>query len=527
MTSVSAPLVSARCRLALLGAPLWLAACANGPGVGSAPSPASLPTDWRWLGRVGYLGDAADLAELRRQGRAQYLDRQLAAPAADAPALAAQIAALPLVSGDEAFRAVREENRRINQLADADEKQKARTELYRAGSVASTAAQRRHLLRALYSPTQLREQMTWFWMNHFNVHVPKGQIRWAVADYEDRVVRPRVFGRFEDLVMATLTSPAMQEYLDNAQSAAGKVNENYARELMELHTLGVSGGPSGSKYTQQDVQELARVLTGVGIEAPNGPPRLNPQRQAQYVHEGLFEFNPNRHDFGPKTFLGQRIEGSGFGETRQAISLLVRQRACAVFVSQKLAVYFVSDRPPQALVERMADRFQQSGGDIAAVLRVLFLSPELEAAMVAPERKFKDPLQFVVSSMRLAYVDRQPTNMTPLINWLQQLGEPLYGRQTPDGYPLTESSWASSGQLVRRLEIARIIGSGPGVLFAEPDAPAGSRPPSAGFPLLTNRLYYDQIEPQLGPATRQALLQTTSQGEWNAVLLSSPEWMQR
>jgi len=527
MTSGSPLPVSPRCRLALLGAPIWLAACANSLGAGSAPSPASLATDWRWLGRVGFWGDATELAELRRRGRAQYLDRQLAPSMADEPALAARIAPLPLISGDEAIRAARAENRRISSLPDSDEKQKARMELNRGGVASVAAAQRRHLLRALYSPTQLREQMTWFWMNHFNVYSPKAQIRWLLADYEESVVRPRVFGRFEDLVMATVTSAAMQEYLDNAQSSVGKVNENYARELMELHTLGVSGGPSGSTYTQQDVQELARVLTGMGVEQPTGPPRMNAQRETQYLHEGLFEFNPNRHDFGPKTFLGQRIEGSGFGETRQAVSLLVRQRSCAVFVSQRLAQYFVSDRPPQALVERMADRFQQTGGDIGSVLRVMFLSSELEAAMVAPERKFKDPMQFVVSSVRLAYADRQPANMTPLVNWLQQLGEPLYGRQSPDGYPLTESAWASSGQLVRRLEIARAIGSGPGALFAESDAPAGSRPPPAGFPLLTNRLYYDRIEPELGAATRQALSQTTSQAEWNAVLLSSPEWMQR
>jgi uncharacterized protein (DUF1800 family) len=323
--------------------------------------------------------------------------------------------------------------------------------------------------------------------------------------------------------MATLTAPAMLDFLDNAQSAVGKVNENYARELMELHTLGVSGGPSGSRYTQQDVQELARVLTGVGIEGPNGPPRLSPQRQALYRQEGLVEFNPNRHDFGSKTVLGQTIAGSGFDEVRQAIELLTRQRACAVFISRKLAVYFVSDQPSQALVDRMADRFQQSGGDIAAVLRVMFLSPELDAALKAPERKFKDPMQFVVSSVRLAYVDRPPTNMQPLVNWLQQLGEPLYGRVSPDGYPSAEGAWASSGQLVRRLEIARTIGSGPGTLYGEP----GTRPTRVGFPLLTNRIYYDQIEPQLGAATRAALQQTASQGEWNAVLLASPEWMQR
>ena len=520
--------MSARCRLALLGAPLWLAACANPPGGAAdvaAPSPA---TDWRWLGRVGFLGDEASLATLRSQGRGAYLARQLAAPPADSPAVAALLAPLSLAGGDDRLRSLRDENRRINQLADADEKQRARAELNRTGNQLVNASQRRFLLRAVYSPSQLREQMTWFWMNHFNVYSGKGQLRWTVADYEDRVVRPRVFGRFEDLVMATLTSPAMLEYLDNSQSAAGRVNENYARELMELHILGVSGGPSGSQYSQQDVQELARVLTGVGIESGNGPPRLAPQRQALYLHEGLFEFNPNRHDFGSKTLLGQRIEGSGFAEVRQAVHLLVRQRACALFVSRKLATYFVSDRPPQGLVDRMADRFQQADGDIGAVLRVMFLSPELEAAMVAPERKFKDPVQFVVSSVRLAYGERPPSNMQPLMNWLQQLGEPLYGHVSPDGYPLAEGAWASSGQLVRRLEIARAIGSGPGALFADPDAPAGSGAGlRLGFPLLANRLYYEQIEPRLGTGTRQALLQTASQGEWNAVLLSSPEWMQR
>ncbi|WP_326830383.1 DUF1800 domain-containing protein [Xylophilus rhododendri] len=484
----------------------------------------STATDWRWLGRVGFAGDAAALAELRQQGRAAYLGRQLAAPPADPPELAAAIAALPLAAGGpDGLRQLRAENQRINQIADADEKQRARSELNRSGNELSNATQHRHLLRALRSPWQLREQMTWFWMNHFSVYAGKAQVRWLLPEYEEQAIRPRVFGRFEDLVMASLSAPAMLDYLDNAQSAVGKVNENYARELMELHTLGVSGGPSGSSYSQQDVQELARVLTGVGIEQANGPPRLGPQRQALYRHEGLFEFNPNRHDFGSKKLLGHAIAGSGFEEVRQAVALLVRQRACAMFVSQKLAAYFVADPAPPALVERMAGRFQQSGGDIAAVLQAMFLSPELEAALQAPERKFKDPFQFVVSSVRWAYAERPPTNMQPLVGWLQQLGEPLYGRISPDGYPASEAAWASSGQLVRRLEIARTIGSGPGALYAE----AGSRPARVGFPLLSSRLYYEQIEPQLGPATRAALLQTASQGEWNAVLLASPEWMQR
>ena len=158
-------------------------------------------------------------------------------------------------------------------------------------------------MRALLSPSQLREQMTWFWMNHFSVFSGKANVRWTVAEYEEQAVRPHALGRFSDLVMATATSPAMLEYLDNAQSATGKINENYARELMELHTLGVSGGPSGSTYSQADVQELARVLTGVGLNFTDNPPRLPANLQSSYERRGLFEFNPNRHDFGDKTHL--------------------------------------------------------------------------------------------------------------------------------------------------------------------------------------------------------------------------------
>src|SRR5258705_1609267 len=146
-------------------------------------------------------------------------------------------------------------------------------------------------MRALQSPSQLREQMTWFWMNHFSVFSGKANVRWTLAEYEEQAIRAHALGRFSDLVMATAMSPAVLEYLDNAQSANGKINENYARELMELHTLGVSGGPSGSHYTQSDVQELARVLTGVGVNFADAEPKLVPARRPLYVHSGLFEFN--------------------------------------------------------------------------------------------------------------------------------------------------------------------------------------------------------------------------------------------
>src|SRR4029077_61931 len=234
----------------------------------------------------------------------------------------------------------RVEQLRINTLTNEDDKQQARDAINQAGNQAIYETTKRHLMRALESPSQLREQMTWFWMNHFSVFSGKANVRWTLAEYEEQAVRAHALGRFSDLVMATATSPAMLEYLDNAQSAVGKINENYARELMELHTLGVSGGASGSRYTQADVQELARVLTGVGLNLTDTAPRLPPKQQALYVRHGLFEFNPARHDFGAKTVLGHTIAGQGLPEVEEAVVLLCRQPATARFISTKLATYF-------------------------------------------------------------------------------------------------------------------------------------------------------------------------------------------
>jgi uncharacterized protein (DUF1800 family) len=374
-------------------------------------------------------------------------------------------------------------------------------------------------LRALYSPAQLKEQMVWFWDNHFSVFQYKANLRWSVADYEERAIRPHALGNFRDLLMATLKHPAMQVYLDNAQSANGKINENYARELLELHTMGVNSG-----YTQMDVQELARILTGVGVNtqaAQAGPPRLKPEWQALYLHDGAFEFNPARHDFGDKVLLGQAIPGQGWKEIEQAVDLLSRQPATAHFISNKLALYFVGDTPPPGLVERMSKTFLRSDGDIAAVLRTMFNSHEFIASMGS---KFKDPMHYVVSAMRLAYDGKVVSNLKPVNNWLNALGEPLYGRLTPDGYGLRERDWASSGQMSKRFEIARAIGSGSAGLF---DSEDGSQPVAFGFPMLSNRLFYETVDNALSRPVKQVLDKAASQAEWNAYLLASPDFMYR
>ncbi|HEY2431822.1 MAG TPA: DUF1800 domain-containing protein [Vicinamibacterales bacterium] len=511
---------------------LAAALIAGGGGVSGRTAPFTR-ADLRWLGRVTFGVDSQIVGSYRKLGREKFLDAQLHPPKDDPGGLHAAIAALTISQkgADARVFEIRQENQRINALGSDEEKQKARMALNQAANLAVYETARRHLMRAIDSPWQLREEMTWFWMNHFSVFSGKGNVRYTLADYEEQAVRPHALGKFRDLVLATATSPAMLEYLDNAQSAANRINENYARELMELHTLGVSGGPSGSRYTQQDVQELARVLTGLGLAATPQPLKLGPQLAPLYVRQGLFEFNPSRHDRNTKTVLGEKIAGKGMDEVETAVTLLCRQPATARFISAKLATYFVADDPPPALVDRMARTFEKTDGDIAAVLRVMFLDKEFLAALADDagghrERatKFKDPMTFVVSSVRLAYEDKALTNYHPLVGWLQQLGEPLYGRVTPDGYPLGEAAWTSSGQMVRRFEIARAIGSGNAGLFNNEDNSPGT---AAGFPMLTSRFYYDAIEPSLGPRTRAALGKSNSQQEWNTVLLASPDWMER
>jgi uncharacterized protein (DUF1800 family) len=502
--------------LAALGA--LLAGCA-GSGSGTKPSAAALPafqrTDMLWLERVSFGIDSSSVAELHRLGRERYLDRQLQARDAPIPAPVAQeLAALDAAHADPVrqLAEVGAEYKDIRAMPDGADKEQARKTLNEQGNKLANEAIRAELLRAIYSPSQLQEAMVWFWLNHFSVHQHKANLRWLVADYTDRAIRPHALGQFKDLVLATLEHPAMLQYLDNNQNAAGHVNENYARELMELHTLGVNAG-----YTQQDVQQLARILTGSGVNVGN-PPRLKAEWQKLYRRDGVFEFNPARHDFGTKVLLGRTIEGRGFAEVDEAVSLIVKQPACARFISLEIATYFVADDPPHALVERMARTFSRTDGNIAAVLREMFLSPELNAALGG---KLKDPMRFVISAVRFAYDGRTITNTRPLLNWLNGLGEAPFGRTTPDGYPLTESSWASSGQMSRRFEIARAIGSGNAALF---DAEDGGAAPTAGFPQLSNRLYFEAAEPFLAARTRDALAHANSQQEWNTFLLASPDF---
>jgi uncharacterized protein (DUF1800 family) len=405
----------------------------------TAPSAASLslsPDDLALLNRLTWGANASTARRFSAIGAEAFINEQLHPPRGDRlpSAIAAQIDALKISQTPAAQLAIELEQRRrdANAITDPDQKHEARR-AYRQGLAdLRREAATRSLLRDLYSPDQLKEQLTWFWLNHFNVSANKGNIRAVIGDYEDNAIRQHALGRFRDLLAATLHHPAMLIYLDNNRNAAGRINENYAREIMELHTLGV-----GSGYTQNDVQELARILTGVGVNLTPDGPQVRPALRSKLVRNGLFVFNPNRHDYGDKTFLGHRIAGRGLAEVDQALDILSRAPATSRFVSRKLALYFVSDDPPPALVERMAATFRKTDGNIAAVLKTMFESTEFKSSLGT---RFKDPMHFVISAVRLGSDERPIVNTLPLQNWLNRMAEPLYGRQTPDGYGLAEAA---------------------------------------------------------------------------------------
>ncbi|WP_291532290.1 DUF1800 domain-containing protein, partial [Bradyrhizobium sp. UBA2491] len=288
------------------------------------------------------------------------------------------------------------------------------------------------------------------------------------------------------------------------------------REIMELHTMGV-----GSGYTQADVEALARILTGVGIDFKPEDPKLKPELQSQLVREGAFEFNPARHDYGDKTFLGHQIKGRGIAEVDEALDILCRHPATATHISKQLATYFVSDNPPDALVQHMAQTFQKTDGDIAAVMSTLVHAPEF-AASLKGAGKFKDPMLYVTSSVRLAYDNKVILNTLPIQGWLNRLSEGLFNHETPDGYSMLSAAWNGPGQMMLRFEIARAIGSGSAGLF-KPNEPNAVDQPA--FPLVMNGLYFSNIRQSLSPTTLAALDQAVSPQDWNTLFLSSPEFM--
>ena len=530
------------------------------PPVGKTLTQAAVPPE-QLLNRLSWGSNPSTLQAFQTLGPDRYLDQQLRGRNAILPAaIQAQIDAMT-ISRQPFMDTMRDlEARRV-----ASEQQKGtddtlRKEYQQELTRLAREAANRALLRDIYSSNQLQEQMSWFWMNHFNIHSGKHNIRAMLGDFEEQAIRPNALGNFRDLLRATVMHPAMLRYLDNEYNAVNRINENYARELMELHTMGVNGG-----YSQKDVQELARVLTGVGVSLNKDAPRMKPEQEKLYVRKGMFEFQPQRHDFGDKQILGQTIKGRGIAELDDVLLTLSRQPATARYVSQKLAQFFVADNPSKDLVEKMAQRFLQTDGDIPATLRTMFDSQEFIASL---GKKFKDPMHYMLSSVRLAYDGNTIVNTGPMLNWLNMMGQQLNGRQTPDGYALDESAWASSGQMTVRFDIARSMANGNPGLFkvdtpaaptqdksAQPTMQAGMQPsmmptmpapqaatpaptaiqPAAAQPLaskppqpaLATSSYVKNWSKQFSPATQTVLAQASTPQEWNALFLASPEMMRR
>lgn len=426
------------------------------------------------------------------------------------------------------------------------------------------------LVRAVHSERQLNELLVDFWMNHFNVYAQKGPLRFLLNEYEQEVVRPRAWGRFEELLVATAESPAMLFYLDNWMSvdpqaaqrlAAGRgaraargggyrgggpgrmtgagpragyvpptggrshqrpqgegqappqrrtgLNENYARELMELHTLGVDGG-----YTQQDVTEVARAFTGWTI------------RGLRQDHPS-FEFDARLHDQGDKQVLGQVVEAGGQEEGRRILRLLASHPSTARFISCKLARRFVSDEPPPALVERAAATYLRTGGNIREVLRTILASPEFLAPQTR-QAKVKTPLEFVVSAVRAA--GGQVSDARDLARRLGEMGMPLYLQQPPTGYKDTAEAWVSSSGLLARLNFALDLAEGR-VSGVTTDPALGA---ALGGDLATLR---DQLAARLTPAGLSAATLATIEEESRSgslratrlagLILGSPEFQRR
>lgn len=351
------------------------------------------------------------------------------------------------------------------------------------------------IIRAIEGPRQLQEVLTAFWFNHFNIFAGKGLCDVWTGSFEEEAIRPHTMGRFRDLLGATARHPAMLFYLDNWQNTApgapgskGKfegINENYARELMELHTLGVNGG-----YTQNDVIALAHILTGWGLPPQGGRRRPDEMgdtmrfggpfamrrrmnrfdARPSYISGTAFYFDSERHDFSRKVLLGHTIEGGGEREVEQALDLLARHPSTAKHISYQLAQYFVADEPPPNLVARMTSRYAQTDGNIREVLATMFASEEFWDPRYF-RAKYKTPYEYVISAVRAA--GTPVTNFRPLAGTMQLLGMATYGCLTPNGYSNTQDAWLNPDSMMARLSFATALGNGNLPLEQPPFDPDG------------------------------------------------------
>lgn len=482
--------------------------------VDPAPSPSALADARHLLNRFAFGPRPGEVERVARLGTRRWLEQQLAGPE-ESPLLEAA-----LVSHRSAFAPPAElvqewlgegwemETRSLRQL-----REEARPQFGAHVRRLATA----ELTRNILSSRQVEAVMTSFWANHFNVFADKGLVRVLAGDYLERALRPHALGKFSDLLLATARHPAMLLYLDNAgnrrERRRGKarqgLNENYARELLELHTLGVSGG-----YTQQDVHAVARILTGWTVVD---------------MKEGGFDFvyRPKLHDAGEKTVLGHLFPAGGQEEEGvRLLELLARHPSTARHLAQRLCERLVADEPPPSCESAAAGAYARSDGDIQQVVRAIaedasFWSPEVRMA------KLKTPLELVASAARA--LEARPDDSLDLAILLERLGEPLLQERTPTGYPEAEPEWASAGGMLARMAFATELGSGRAAGLALPELAAPPHEPLADY--WAERLLGADVSPRTKAIVREA---TAALGDAEqqraaaiALLIGSPEFQRQ
>jgi uncharacterized protein (DUF1800 family) len=461
-----------------------------------------------FLNRTSFGPTREEVQKVNRLGLRAYLDEQLHPETIPDVLMEEKLAALKTMRlNSRELIELYPPPQQAKQQAAQNPELMGRQEMMQGPRVVILELQQARLLRAVHTERQLYEVMAGFWSNHFNIFAAKGADRWLSTSYDRDTIRPHALGRFKDLLRATAQSPAMLFYLDNWLSASPDaarfapnnrrrgLNENYARELMELHTLGVDGG-----YTQQDVQEVARCFTGWTIRQPRG--------------EGGFYFEPRIHDPGEKIVLGRRIPaGGGIDDGLTVLDLLAHHPSTARFISLKLARRFVSDNPPSSIVNKAAEAFRRSDGDIPTILRAIFDAPEFFAPE-AFQAKVKMPLEYVASALRATGAEVQMSHQ--LLRYLGRMGEPLFLAQPPTGYPDAGASWTSPDMLLTRMNFAA--------------------------DLISNRIPGSRVRPEavsdrdsfarliapdaLSPATRSAVSETDG-SQSIALLMAAPEFQRR
>jgi uncharacterized protein (DUF1800 family) len=524
----------------------------------AVPAKADTATILHVLNRIGYGPRPGDVERVREIGLAAYIDQQLRPERLADAGMSARLAGfetLTMSTSELAERyfipAMMERRERQRQRAAADEtnprpspdatqpapppemRREQPTGAMREEREALAELGQQRILRAVYSERQLNEVLVDFWFNHFNVFAGKGADRIYLIEYERDVIRPHVLGTFRDLLGAVAESPAMLFYLDNWMSADPKMgekvsgtffphrrrkkvpdtfstgppraqsrglNENYARELLELHTLGVDGG-----YTQQDVVEVARAFTGWTIQ--------NPRRG------GSYRFEPRMHDDGEKNVLGHRIgAGGGRKDGERVLDIVAAHPSTARFIATKLARRFVADDPPAALVDRAAARFRETGGDLRETVRVILTSAEFFAP-AARRAKVKTPLEFVATAVRATGAEVDTS--LPLLRSLRDLGMPLYMCQPPTGYGDTAEDWVNTGALLNRMNFAIALADGTmrGIRVGlDGSSTRGAGPGSVAESLLGGHV---------SEATAATLAKTKEPAKLIALALGSPEFQRR